>query len=445
MRGFGMRQFVERCLACDVLGMPSTVRPHRRLCRTRNHRALAGARAHDGRLPRASRDARTAIDDERVRRNHHESRRRQGRPLVHDRQLAVDGGQAAEFSPKQCRCSCSRLVTPTCVDASGKQTGKVSDASGHCASGTPEFNSVRDIHLGIITSSLGSHGGTECAPQSDGRPPPDARRTIARSCFRPRIRPCAASIDSWNGSGFLAWDPSGTKNNAPGRGRTRPPDARLSRSGAEGGRARLRLRSLPRSLVSLLSSIPSRRAVVIVRAAERRPLRSSRSAGPGESDAPRTAQSVPAPRLAAHDRDADRRKRLLDRRRRRLTGLAREHELPAPDAARVGRVRDESGRPLLSQLRARRAERLHPERGRCRMLERRWDALPGAVQQGGRPEPALLRPKTPFRHGFAVSDAALRGRAQQAHGPQPGRQAGSEPDLRRTRRHGGAQPEASCS
>src|SRR6478752_5503229 len=49
-----------------------------------------------------------------------------------------------------------RLATPRCLDDAGKPTGQVSDTSGHCASGRPEFTAVKDIHVGVITSSLGS-------------------------------------------------------------------------------------------------------------------------------------------------------------------------------------------------------------------------------------------------------------------------------------------------
>jgi hypothetical protein len=109
-----------------------------------------------------------------------------------------------------------RLVTPTCVDQSGKHTG-VSDQSGHCASGTPEFNSVKDIHIGVITSSLGGHGGTECKPAADdaatGRTPDDRAELLPTA--NPAVR---GTLKSWNNQGFLAWDPSGTKNTPPGEG-----------------------------------------------------------------------------------------------------------------------------------------------------------------------------------------------------------------------------------
>jgi hypothetical protein len=65
-----------------------------------------------------------------------------------------------------------RLVTPNCLDDLDQPIG-VTDADGRCASGRPEMRSLRDIHIGVITSSLGSHGGSdECQPTagSGGEP-----------------------------------------------------------------------------------------------------------------------------------------------------------------------------------------------------------------------------------------------------------------------------------
>lgn len=59
----------------------------------------------------------------------------------------------------------ARLITPNCVDASGnavKIGGAVetSDANGSCPDGTskPEFKPVVDMHIAIVTSSLGARG-----------------------------------------------------------------------------------------------------------------------------------------------------------------------------------------------------------------------------------------------------------------------------------------------
>jgi hypothetical protein len=56
----------------------------------------------------------------------------------------------------------SRLVTPNCLDAMGNVMGQV-DAMGNCGPGLKaEFSAVHDMHIGILSSSLGSRGGDVC-------------------------------------------------------------------------------------------------------------------------------------------------------------------------------------------------------------------------------------------------------------------------------------------
>ncbi|HWA74589.1 MAG TPA: hypothetical protein VG937_19725 [Polyangiaceae bacterium] len=102
----------------------------------------------------------------------------------------------------------ARLVTPTCVDANGKDNGTKADAGGTCAIGTPEFEPVHDIHIGVVTSSLGGHGGQTCADStSDDK---------AQLLSKVRAPDPSYPYDTWNESGFLAWDPDGTRNAPPG-------------------------------------------------------------------------------------------------------------------------------------------------------------------------------------------------------------------------------------
>jgi hypothetical protein len=99
----------------------------------------------------------------------------------------------------------NRLITPVCVDAEGNSLGISVGSDGLCAQGQPEFNAIRDIHIGIVSSSLGSHGGdvcTEPAPRTND----DKAQLIAS----------LRGLPSWNNAGFLAWDPGQNKNNPPG-------------------------------------------------------------------------------------------------------------------------------------------------------------------------------------------------------------------------------------
>jgi hypothetical protein len=72
----------------------------------------------------------------------------------------------------------NRLLTPTCVGPDGTVSGTATQA-GVCPAGSaPEFPPVRDMHIGIVSSSLGGRGGAgatgtvyaqgdECNPAAD--------------------------------------------------------------------------------------------------------------------------------------------------------------------------------------------------------------------------------------------------------------------------------------
>ncbi len=98
----------------------------------------------------------------------------------------------------------SRFVHPLCVDEERKPNGlRVED--GRCASGVPEFSAVRDIHIAVVSSTLSLGTDTQnCTPDNDDK-----------AWLLPKVRPGLA-LPSWNGSGFLAWDPLGTQNTPPG-------------------------------------------------------------------------------------------------------------------------------------------------------------------------------------------------------------------------------------
>jgi len=98
-----------------------------------------------------------------------------------------------------------RLVSPICVDAAGKPTG-ASSTGGQCppGKGAAEFSPIGDIHIGIVSSSLGGHGATVpgCGDVNEGN---DRGRLVATM---------RTGITTWNSSGFLAWDVTG-KSNVP--------------------------------------------------------------------------------------------------------------------------------------------------------------------------------------------------------------------------------------
>jgi len=102
-----------------------------------------------------------------------------------------------------------RLVDPWCV---GGGDPPAPAAPGHvCPSGrTLESVPVTDMHLGVITSSLGAHGSHDvCSEEQNaqnvtqGSPPSDYDD---KGQLLPLARP-SLTLPSWNESGYLNWDP----------------------------------------------------------------------------------------------------------------------------------------------------------------------------------------------------------------------------------------------
>ncbi|HEY1536163.1 MAG TPA: hypothetical protein VGF76_19215, partial [Polyangiaceae bacterium] len=97
----------------------------------------------------------------------------------------------------------SRLVNPRCVDAQGlpiaTQPATGADA---CASGTRELTPVTDLHLGVITTSIGGHGGTVCSASIGTA----TDNLDDKAQLVPSMR---SNVASFNASGFLSYDATG--------------------------------------------------------------------------------------------------------------------------------------------------------------------------------------------------------------------------------------------
>ena len=96
----------------------------------------------------------------------------------------------------------NRLLNPPCVDSATKDpnTGVFVDTpNSDCPPGTErEFSAVPDVHIGVVSSSLGGHGNPafcEDTPEKN-----DGGRLIG-----PATRPSANLVD-YAGQGFLCWD-----------------------------------------------------------------------------------------------------------------------------------------------------------------------------------------------------------------------------------------------
>lgn len=100
-----------------------------------------------------------------------------------------------------------RLISPTCVNTMGNAGQQNPD--GSCPNGyAPEFKPIKNIHVGIITSSLGDHGSNDVC--SDAQNDANVASGGTRSNYNdlaqllPSVR---QNLVSWNNSGFLVWDP----------------------------------------------------------------------------------------------------------------------------------------------------------------------------------------------------------------------------------------------
>ena len=101
-----------------------------------------------------------------------------------------------------------RLVQPICVDKdrgeAARNTLRV-DADGNCsASYKPEFPPIKDINIGIISSSLGALTANQCDGAS-GSDPTDNDKAHLLS------RTTGGTAPTYQDKGFLAWDPGGQR------------------------------------------------------------------------------------------------------------------------------------------------------------------------------------------------------------------------------------------
>jgi hypothetical protein len=107
------------------------------------------------------------------------------------------------------------LVHPPCL-ATGDVI--VPFVDGACPAGSaPIFSPITDIHIGIISSSLGSHGLGVGPDNGDDFQCPDVLQQNDKGHLMPLVRPEAPELltNSYQGLGFLVWDPS-AKASPPG-------------------------------------------------------------------------------------------------------------------------------------------------------------------------------------------------------------------------------------
>ncbi|MFO0567445.1 MAG: hypothetical protein U0263_17430 [Polyangiaceae bacterium] len=71
------------------------------------------------------------------------------------------------------------------------------------STGAPPFKAIQDIHIGVISSSLGGHGADQCDLTLPSSNPTQNDRAHLMGTVRTKL-------DSYQGLGFLWWDPKGT-------------------------------------------------------------------------------------------------------------------------------------------------------------------------------------------------------------------------------------------
>jgi hypothetical protein len=125
-----------------------------------------------------------------------------------------------------------RLINPVCVttDAAGKTTQlpkdqQPADTNSDCPPGSArEFSPIVDIHIGVVTSSLGGHGADICQDVPQGAPAQTPTNNFTRNdqahliTRGPKV---AGSIQfpkvpTYQDAGFFAWDPTQKKQDPPG-------------------------------------------------------------------------------------------------------------------------------------------------------------------------------------------------------------------------------------
>lgn len=96
----------------------------------------------------------------------------------------------------------TRIVNPLCIGDDGTSVA-ATNPDAPCPDGTRrESHPVRDMHVGVITTSLGARGGTVCLPDGSlDRHYDDLGQLL------PSVRPTLALEDS-GGQGFLTWNPA---------------------------------------------------------------------------------------------------------------------------------------------------------------------------------------------------------------------------------------------
>src|SRR5262249_39728895 len=105
------------------------------------------------------------------------------------------------------------LLNPPCIDSMGVPVPPAMQPlpTGTCPQGTSRtFSPPYDVHIGMLSSSLGSFGADGCPDVVPAACPNGASSTSNNDHGHlvTRLDPCApGDVPTWSSEGFLAWDP----------------------------------------------------------------------------------------------------------------------------------------------------------------------------------------------------------------------------------------------
>ncbi len=109
----------------------------------------------------------------------------------------------------------SGLTNPPCVDDEGSPAGSQPPGPlDACPAGTQrQFAPITDIHIGVISSSLGGHGADSCDATSF-----PSENDKAHLVTRSGTEQGDPAVPTWENKGFLVWDPfvNSPSHNPPG-------------------------------------------------------------------------------------------------------------------------------------------------------------------------------------------------------------------------------------
>jgi len=96
------------------------------------------------------------------------------------------------------------LVNPRCLDSKGAVAAQPSSPDESCPdSTTREIAPVHDMHIGIVSSAIGSHGADACDAKSI-----PSENDKAHLLVRSSTELGASPVPTWSDKGFLVWDPN---------------------------------------------------------------------------------------------------------------------------------------------------------------------------------------------------------------------------------------------